>query len=60
MPKKMEAALKRKAGSKGLVGEQANAYTYGAMRKTGWKPDKEKKAKERQSMMSQYARSKPG
>lgn len=43
MPKKMEAALKREAQKKGLTGERKDAYVYGAMRKTGWKPKREKK-----------------
>tara|TARA_Y100000310_G_C19991424_1_gene494294 strand:- start:72 stop:203 length:132 start_codon:yes stop_codon:yes gene_type:complete len=38
MPKKLEKNLKRKAKSKGLSGERADAYVYGTMRKTGWKP----------------------
>ena len=42
MPKKLEAELKKKAKKKGLKGEQAAAYTYGTLRKTGWKPKKEK------------------
>lgn len=37
MPK-MERALKAQAKKKGLKGERANAYVYGALRKTGWKP----------------------
>lgn len=43
MPKKMEEELKREARRKGLKGERADAYVYGAMRKAGWKPDREKK-----------------
>jgi hypothetical protein len=38
MPKKLERKLKAKAKRKGLKGEHANAYAYGTMRKTGWKP----------------------
>ena len=38
MPKNLEKNLKRKAKSKGLSGERADAYVYGTMRKTGWKP----------------------
>lgn len=34
----MERALKAQAKKKGLKGERANAYVYGALRKTGWKP----------------------
>jgi hypothetical protein len=43
MPKKMERQLKREARKKGLSGERADAYVYGTLRKTGWKPKREKK-----------------
>jgi hypothetical protein len=43
LPKKMEKELKREAKKKGLTGERADAYIYGTMRKTGWKPKREKK-----------------
>lgn len=43
MPKKMEAELRKQAKKKGLTGEKADAYVYGAMRKTGWKPKARKK-----------------
>jgi len=42
MPKKMEKALKAEAKKKGLKGAKADAYVYGTMRKTGWKPKKKK------------------
>ena len=42
MPKKMERELKAEAKKKGLKGERADDYVYGTMRKTGWKPSKEK------------------
>jgi len=38
MPKAMETALKKEAKKKGLTGKRANAYVYGSLRKTGWKP----------------------
>ena len=38
MPKILERKLKRQARKKGLTGKRAAAYTYGTMRKTGWKP----------------------
>ncbi len=38
MPKEMERKLKAEAKSKGLSGEHADAYVYGTLRKTGWKP----------------------
>lgn len=40
MPKKLEKALIKQASKKGLKGERKNAYIYGALRKTGWKPNK--------------------
>jgi len=40
MPKKMEQALKRGCKKKGLTEKKCNAYVYGTMRKTGWKPKK--------------------
>ncbi len=42
MPKKLEQKLKREAKKKGLTGKKADAYVYGALRKTGWKPKKKK------------------
>lgn len=43
MPKKMEKVLMKKAKEMGLMGDKKDAYIYGTMRKTGWKPGKEKK-----------------
>jgi hypothetical protein len=43
MPKKLESKLKREASKKGLKGERKDAYVYGTLRKTGWKPKQEKK-----------------
>ncbi len=40
MPKKLEKALKKEARKKGLTGKRKDAYIYGTMRKTGWKPKK--------------------
>jgi hypothetical protein len=51
MPEEMERRLKAEAKKKGpsfyskkkgLLTEQGRAYVYGAMRKTGWKPEREK------------------
>lgn len=43
MPKKMEKELKREAKKK-FPGnkERQDAYVYGTMRKTGWKPSHQK------------------
>jgi len=43
MPKKMEEALKRSANKKGLKGKRRDAYIYGTLRKSGWKPKRRKK-----------------
>lgn len=43
MPKKLERELKSQAKKKGLKGDKADAYVYGTMRKTGWKPQRERK-----------------
>ncbi len=41
MPKKLERKLKRECKKKGLSKKRCNAYVYGALRNTGWKPKKE-------------------
>jgi hypothetical protein len=41
MPKALEKQLKKQAKVKGLSGERLNAYVYGTMRETGWKPSRE-------------------
>lgn len=38
MPKKLERELKKQASKRGLSGERRDAYVYGTLRKTGWKP----------------------
>ncbi len=43
MPKALEQQLKKEAAKKGLKGERKDAYVYGTLRKTGWKPSREKK-----------------
>lgn len=43
MPKKMEQRLKRAAARKGMKGDRANAYVYGSLRKTGWKPKRRRR-----------------
>jgi len=43
MPKKLHDALAREARQKGLKGERRDAYIYGGMRETGWKPKREQK-----------------
>lgn len=43
MPAALEAKLKKEADKKGLTGKRRNALIYGVLRKTGWKPKREKK-----------------
>lgn len=43
MPKALERKLKAEARKKGFKGKRANAYVYGTLRKTGWKPKKKVK-----------------
>ena len=43
MPKALETALKKEADKRNYSEERANAYIYGTLRKTGWKPPRERK-----------------
>tara|TARA_R100000306_G_scaffold20835_1_gene24790 strand:+ start:135 stop:269 length:135 start_codon:yes stop_codon:yes gene_type:complete len=43
MPKAMEQSLKAQAQKKGMGKKKANAFVYGTMRKTGWKPQTKRK-----------------
>jgi len=45
MPKALERKLKKKARKKGLKGKRFNKYVFDTMRKTGWKPKKERRRK---------------
>ena len=47
MPKALEKKLQREADAKGFTGAKKNAYVYGTMRKTGWKPEREQFSKPR-------------
>jgi hypothetical protein len=49
MPAVLERALKRKVAKKGWSEERKDAYVYGTLRKTGWKPSTQKKKKEMSS-----------
>jgi len=40
MPIKLERKLEKEADKKGLTGKRKDAYVYGGLRKTGWKPKK--------------------
>jgi hypothetical protein len=47
MPKALEQKLKRKAASEpGWSKERENAYVYGTLRNTGWKPERERRARQ--------------
>lgn len=43
MPEKLERELRKQAKKKGLKGARARRYIYGTMRKTGWRPSRERK-----------------
>lgn len=43
MPKELEEKLKKQGQKKGYKGERLDKYVYGTLRKTGWKPNREKK-----------------
>lgn len=43
MPVELERKLKRQAKKRGLKGKRARAYIYGTMRKTGWRPSRERR-----------------
>jgi len=45
VPKQLEAELRKRAKSMHLPKERADAYVYGTMRHTGWKPEREKSPK---------------
>lgn len=45
MPKELEQKLKTEAQKKGFSGKRADKYIYGTLRKTGWKPNREKSPK---------------
>lgn len=42
MPKALEKKLMHEASKRGLKGKRRTAYVYGTLRKTGWKPNREK------------------
>jgi hypothetical protein len=42
MPKKLEDKLVKEADKEGLKGKEKDAYVYGTLRKTGWKPERKK------------------
>jgi len=47
MPKELELKLKRQVSKRNWSKERKNAYVYGTLRKTGWKPSTQRKALKR-------------
>lgn len=45
MPKQLERKLRKEAHQKRFGKKRTNAYVFGTLRKTGWKPPKERKRK---------------
>lgn len=43
MPEELEREIRAKGREKGFTGERLDAYVYGTLRKTGWKPSHQKK-----------------
>lgn len=41
MPEEMERKLRQEAIRRRLTGKRRNAFIYGTMRKTGWRPKRE-------------------
>lgn len=54
MPVALERKLKNQADKKGI--KDKDAYVYGTLRKTGWKPDREKKKEKKMSNPSKLVR----
>jgi len=42
VPKKLHRQLAKQASKKSIKGAQRRKYIYGAMKKTGWKPKRER------------------
>ena len=42
MPKELKEKLKRQVSNKNWSEDRKNAYVYGTLRKTGWKPSTQK------------------
>lgn len=43
MPEQLERRLRRQARARGYGPKRTNAYVYGTLRKTGWKPKRKKR-----------------
>ena len=42
MPEQLKRRLRRQATARGLRGKRRDAYVYGTLRKTGWKPKRKR------------------
>ena len=42
MPKKVERKARKQGKKKGLTGKRLDVYVYAVLRKTGWKPPRER------------------
>lgn len=51
MPEEMERKLKAQAKKKGFSKERTARYVYGTMRKTGWVPSTQSKARRQYASM---------
>jgi hypothetical protein len=56
MPAALERKLKREVAGKDWSKEKKDAYVYGALRKTGWKPNREKKMSSMNSLIKLNSR----
>jgi hypothetical protein len=54
MPEELERELRARAKKKGLSKKRQDAYVYGTLRETGWKPSREKKRHHSAPMGSFY------
>jgi len=45
MPKALERKLRKEVANKPWSKEKKDAYVYGTLRKTGWKPSHQKKSR---------------
>ena len=45
MPKEVERSARRTAKKRGYGKKRTDAYVYGTLRNTGWKPPRERKGK---------------
>lgn len=56
MPAALERKLKRQVAGKKISEERKDAYVYGTLRKTGWKPSREKRKERKMNNPSKLVR----